>query len=178
MMRIDSFKRSAIFAAVAAAAWFPWMLIAAPFTGTWNARALYLAAVAVAYIGSLAAGRARVVALGAAAAAIPVIVLANTTLELALAFAGMVAVARGVILHRGRRARAIVIEGALLLVGLWFARFLAASWLPATPLAVWGFLLVQSFYFLIGGTAVSLPQRAGDPFEEAHGRAVDLLERA
>jgi len=49
----NTFARSALFAAVAAAAWLPWVMLASPVVGPWNARALYLVAVAATYVGGL-----------------------------------------------------------------------------------------------------------------------------
>jgi hypothetical protein len=45
-------------------------------------------------------------------------------------------------------------------------------------LPIWGFFLVQSFFFLVGGVDV---RRAAsvhpDPFEAARARAMEILER-
>ena len=48
--------------------------------------------------------------------------------------------------------RAVVLEAILLVGGLLFARFLATGAL-ATAVGVWGFLLVQSCWFLVAGIA-------------------------
>jgi hypothetical protein len=43
--------------------------------------------------------------------------------------------------------------------------------------AIWGFFLVQSFFFLLGGVAERAATPAGlDPFEVARARAVALME--
>jgi hypothetical protein len=69
-------------------------------------------------------------------------------------------------------------EVALLVPGLLFARFLTGRALLSTAFAVWGFLLVQSFFFLVAGAnAAAHRERRTDPFEEAYRRAVILLER-
>jgi hypothetical protein len=58
-----------------------------------------------------------------------------------------------------------------------FARFLAAAFLFSTPLAVWGFFLVQSTFSLIG---VPKERRSAgghpDAFDEAYARATALIE--
>jgi hypothetical protein len=71
----------------------------------------------------------------------------------------------------------VVLEVGLVGGGLLLARFLAGPSLVAIMLAVWGFLLVQSFFFLVPGAregARGTPQR--DPFDAAHERARALLD--
>src|SRR5258706_158722 len=102
--------------------------------------------------------------------------VAQTASELAVGLAIIVGVAR-VVLHPAAPARTIVREAVLLVTGLLFARLLAGPSLASIALAVWVFLLVQSFFFLGGGRrAVSRAQ--GDAFEEARRRALALLEEA
>ena len=97
--------------------------------------------------------------------------------ELCLALAAVLGVARSGFVHRTASARAVVVEAILLVGGLLFARFLATGAL-ATALGVWGFLLVQSCWFLIGGIARRTGDgRHPDPFEEACVRATEVLER-
>jgi hypothetical protein len=186
MIRCDSFARSAVFAALAAAAWLPWVLTAGPVLGWWPTQALYLVVVAACYVAGLPSGpaggppphRLRA-ALLAALAGLGAALLAHSTTELALALAALLGVARSGFLYRAAPARALAGEAGLLLGGLLFARHLAAPTVFATALAVWGFLLVQSLFFLIGGVA---PRRAAparlDPFDDAHRRAEALLDRA
>ena len=59
MIRLDSFGRSAAFAAVAALGWMPWAVLAGPMVGWPVARALYLLAVTALYCGGLAKSRPR-----------------------------------------------------------------------------------------------------------------------
>lgn len=181
MMPWNTFVRSAVFAAVAAAMWLPWALVAVPVIGPWQARASYLIAVAVAYVGGLSRQCARalplalMVALGGGATAM---VAANTA-ELAIALAVLLSIARSGVLYRANPARALATETLLLAAGLLFARFLGGYTLVSTALALWGFLLVQSVFFLIGGVrARSLVAGPGDAFEEAHRRAQVLLDRS
>lgn len=181
MMPWNTFVRSAVFAALAAALWFPWAIAAAPVIGVWQARALYLICVTAVYVGGLSRQRTRalplavlVTILGGAAA----LVAANTA-ELVILLAVLLGIARSGILYRATAARAVAIEALLLSAGLLFARHLGGFTLMSTALAVWGFLLVQSVFFLLGGTRPApLVEGGGDAFEEAHRRALVLLDRS
>lgn len=186
-MRCNSFARSALFAALAAAGCLPWAAVASPIVGPWNAQALYLVGITAFYLAGLSpasAGgppplpRAMRTAVVAGLAAASLAVVARTTTELAIALAALLGIARSGFLYRAAPARAAATEIALLVGGLLFARFLAGSSPPSTSLALWGFLLVQSLFFLVAGTRPrsALAQHA-DPFDEAHRRAVALLER-
>lgn len=179
MMRCDTFGRSALFGAVAAAGCLPWALLVSPLIGAWNAQALYLAGATTLYIAALAVPRRRAftaAAVAALAAAVAVLAARSTT-ELVIGLAAILGIARSGFLYRAAPARAAVTEVVLLAGGLWLARFLAGAWAPFTWLALWGFLLVQSLFFLIAGVQARAAQRDPDPFEEAHRRAVALLER-
>jgi hypothetical protein len=180
MMRCDTFARSAVFGAVAAAACLPWALVASPLVGAWNAQALYLAGVTTVYVAGLATPRRQALtaaALAALAASVAVLAARSTT-ELAIALAAILGIARSGFLYRAAPARAAATEVALLAGGLWLARFLAGAWAPFTGLALWGFVLVQSLFFLVAGVQARRPVPELDPFEAAHRRAVALLERA
>jgi hypothetical protein len=178
-MRLDSFARSAAFAAVAALGWMPWAVVGGPILGWPAARTVYLVAVTALYAGGLAKSppRRASVTLVAGLASVLLAAVARGTPELCVALAAVLGLARSGFLHRTAPARAAAVEAGLLVGGLLFARFLAAGPL-ATTLAVWGFFLVQSCFFLVGGTA---PGRDGgrhpDPFEEACARVAEALER-
>jgi len=178
-MRVDSFGRSAAFAAVAALVWMPWATLVGPFLGVPAARALYLVGVAALYCGGLAKSpprRASTTLLVGVVGCLLAIV-ARGTPELCLALAAALGVVRSGLVHKTASARAVAQEAGLLIGGLLFARFLAAGPL-ATALGVWGFLLVQSCFFLLGGIVVRAEHgRHPDPFEEACARAAEVLER-
>jgi len=179
MMRIDSFARSAAFAAVAALGWMPWLIATGPLIGSPAARAIYLVGVTALYAGGLAKSppRRAMVALVAALAGGVLAIIARGTPELCLALAAVLGVARSGFLHRAAPPRAVAIEAGLLVGGLLFARFLAVGPL-ATALALWGFLLVQSCFFLVGGIGPRAADgRHPDPFEDACARATEVLER-
>jgi hypothetical protein len=177
MMRWDGFARSVVFGALAALLWIPWAILVSPIVGTWNARALYLIAVTVFYIAGLSPSRSRAgsAAVAAAASAVVITLAARSTAELAMGLAAVLGVARSAFLYPAAPARAAVRELALLVGGLFFARFLISTSMPSTALAVWGFLLVQSCFFLIAGTPRRSPARQPDPFDDAHQRALNLL---
>jgi hypothetical protein len=178
MITWNTFGKSLLFGAVAAAAWLPWMVVAAPCVGIWHARALYLVVTAAAYVFGLAPGRPRpVAALAVFLAGLAIVAVAGSTTDVALGLALALGVARSGFLYQTAPARAVTIEATLLVGGLLFARFLAGAGVFSTALAVWGFVLVQATFLLVGGTAPRLaagPRR--DPFEEAHARALRLLE--
>lgn len=179
-MRWNTFARSSLFAAVAAAAWVPWVFVAGPIVGVWTARALYLGGVMMLYTAGLSPGATRgvVVALVAGAAASCVALAAQTTAELAIGLAMILGVARSGFLYRAAPARAVTTELALLVGGLLFAGFLAGYSLLSTGLGLWGFLLVQSLFFLVAGVqSRAVGDWRVDPFEEALRRALALLER-
>jgi hypothetical protein len=71
----------------------------------------------------------------------------------------------------------LVAETCLLAGGLGLARFLAGPDTLQVAFAIWGFFLVQSFFFLLGGVAERAERPSGlDPFEVARARAVALME--
>jgi len=180
MMRCNTFARSALFAAVAATGWLSWVLVVAPLLGVWNARAVYLVGVTAVYVAGLSpqSRRQLPVALATLLVAAVVALIAHTTAELAIGLAAILGIARSGLLYRAGPARAVATEATLLLGGLVFARFLAAISLPATALALWGFFLVQSLFFIIAGVRPrALSGSHPDPFEEAQRRALALLEQ-
>jgi hypothetical protein len=179
-MSCNTFLRSAVFGVVAAAGWVPWVAVAGPIAGVWNARALYLIGVTTVYVGGLSPRGARrmTAALVAGLIATAVAFAVRSTAELSIGLAVILGIARSAFLYRSTPARAVAKEAALLVGGLVFARFLAGPSLASTGFAIWGFLLVQSLFFLTSSPGAR-PQagRIIDPFEEAHRRALALLER-
>ncbi|MGH7803632.1 MAG: hypothetical protein ACREQJ_04740, partial [Candidatus Binatia bacterium] len=113
----------------------------------------------------------------ALAAGLAVAVLARSVAELAIGLGAILAVGRSAFLYRAPAARAAVVEALLIGGGLLFARWLAGPSPLGMVAALWGFFLVQSIYFLIGGVrGRPVTGRRRDPFEEAHARALALLE--
>lgn len=178
-MSWNTFARSVVFAALAAAAWLPWILLASPIVGAWNARAFYLVVVTALYVAGLSPHSKRRLVLAALAAALGAVlaVTVRTTAELCIGLAAVLGILRGAFLYRSAPVRAVAIEVALLVGGLLFARFLASTSPLPTGVALWGFLLVQSLFFLVAGAAPrSRERRHGDPFEEAYRSAVAILD--
>jgi hypothetical protein len=181
MMRFDSFLRSAAFAALAAAGALPWLVVVGGALGSRMALGLYLVGLTATYLSGLGRpGPSRfATAAGAAALGGTLLAVVHSQAELVLGLGAILAVARGGFLYRARSARAVLTEIVLVGAGLLFARALAGSSGPGVVLAIWGFFLVQSLFFLVGGVEPR-PARPGrrDPFDEAYTRAVALLDGA
>jgi hypothetical protein len=174
-MRWNTFARSAAFAAAAALGWFPWAVVTGPIVGGWSAWRLYVVGVTTLYVAGLETGL--MAAALTAAVGVGLAAVARTPGELAIGMAAMLGVARSGLARRAGPARAVAIEVGLLACGLVFAGFLAGRSPVAVALALWGFFLVQSFYFLVGGTAARSAGRwRADPFEEAYARATAVLD--
>ena len=173
MMRWDSFGRSAAFAACAALGCIPWIVVGGP-------RALYLVAVTSAYVAGLGGPIARrLPAAMLAAVAGGALLLARDATVLCIGLAVALAVARSAFLYRAAPARAVVVETALAGGGLLFARLLGTRSPLGMALAIWGFFLVQSFFFLlVGARARETATGHPDPFEAAHARAMEVIERS
>ncbi len=177
-MRWDGFARSIVFAAVAALATAAWLLVAAPLLDGRRALAVWLVALAATYLAGLVPGRRRgvAVAFGALVAGVALLVVAPGLREVVLGLAVVLGVGRSVFLYRRRPARAVVTEAVLLVGGLVLAAWLGGPSLHGVVLAVWGFLLVQSGFFLVPGASAQTGLGSGaDPFEAAHARALALL---
>jgi hypothetical protein len=178
-MRCNTFARSAVFAALAGISVLPWLLIAGPLLGMRWALVVYLVALAFTTVMALAPSLRRGLSAGLSVALLgSCLAVATRTLpELVLGLAVLFGIARAVFLYRLRPTRALVVEAGLVGGGLLFARFLAGPSLVSIVLAVWGFLLIQSFFFLVGG--VRPRERVAsqhDPFDAAHERARVLLD--
>jgi hypothetical protein len=105
-----------------------------------------------------------------------VAVAAGSSHAAALGAAIALGLARSGLLYRSRGARGIAIEALLLGGGLVLARFLMATGVLGPALALWGFFLVQSAFFAIGGPQMREAAVVGDRFESARRRALALLE--
>ena len=175
----NTFGRSAVFAALAGFGVMPWLLLAGPLLGMRWTLTLYLVAVAAVSVVVFAPSLRRGLGACAAVALLGgcIAVVTRTLPELALSLGVLLATARGAFLYRRRSVRAVALEAALVGGGLLLARFLAGPSLLSIMLALWGFLLVQSFFFLVPGARArqqTAPQR--DPFDAAHARAQALMD--
>jgi hypothetical protein len=178
MLRWDSFARSLAFAALAAAGLPVAVTFAGALLGGESAARLYLVAVAGIYAIGLCPDRSRRFA-ALAFSAFAGMILALLPLDLrttAIGAAGIVAFARGVLLPDARNLRAVVIEAVLAAAGLAAAAWFARGGLLALCLALWGYFLVQSGYFLFGARTAGAGEAARDPFDRARARLLRLLE--
>jgi hypothetical protein len=178
-MRWNGLGRSLLFAAVAAGAFPVFALVANPVLGRASALSLYLLGVAALYVAGLTPRRSRGIAATGIAAALGagVFLLAPSIGTIAAGAALIVGLCRSGVLYRSRRARALLTETCLLAGGLGLARFLAGPDTLQVAFAIWGFFLVQSFFFLLGGVAERAEVPLGlDPFEVARARAMALME--
>jgi len=178
MLRWDGFGRSLLFAALAAAGLPVAVTFGAPLIGSAASARAYLLLVAGCYAMGLSAVRSRrLAALGmAGVASLALAMLPLGLTGIAVGAAAIIAVARSAIAQRQRTLRACAIEALLGGAALGVAGFLASGGLLALCLAVWGFFLVQSAYFLIGGRTPRRDAAARDPFERARQRLERLLE--
>src|SRR5262245_55807122 len=179
LARRSAFAQSLWFAALAAGTLPLWLLLARPIFGSQRAIGAYFVAVTAAYLGSIAPtrGRALVVAILAAVAGGLAALVTRAPGELVLVLAVLVAVARSGFLYRRTLARGVAIEAIVAGGGLLFARFLCGPSVAALVLSLWGFFLAQSLYVLLGGTTATTASRHPDPFQDAYGRALALLDR-
>ena len=178
-MKRNRFGRSVLLAAIIGAAWPAFALVAAPLLGARAALSLYVVGATAVYVAAIAPSIARGVAtaLVAVAIALGFAVVAGTPGAVVLGAALALGCARSGLLHRGRAARVLAVEALLLGGGLLLARFLFAPGALGTALALWGFFLVQSAFFAIGGLRVRDSDGvAPDRFECARRRALALLE--
>lgn len=178
MPRWDSFGRSLAFAALAAAGLPVAVTFAGALFGGEGAARLYVLAAAGAYSVGLCPDRSRRVAAFAFAvfAGMILALLPFDLRDTAIGAAGIVAFARSVLLPGARTLRAFAIEAALGAAGLATAAWFARGGLLALCLAIWGYFLVQSGYFLIGARGPSAGETARDPFDRARARLQRLLE--
>jgi hypothetical protein len=177
-LRWDSFGRTLLFGALAAAAWPAWALMLSRL-GHGTGLELYLVTLGAVYVAGLGTATSR--GLGAALLALgfgaAVLLMARHPADVAIGSALAVGVCRSGFLYSHRPIRALLLEFALLGAGLAVAGWLATPGLLGVALAVWGFFLVQSLWFLVGGRKERTDTPDGvDPFEHARGRALALLD--
>jgi hypothetical protein len=177
-MRWDSFARSVGFAAVAALAVPAAFALAGPYIGVAATWKLAGVAAATLYVLGLAPDRPRRARVAVVASALGLLLL-GLPLGVAATLTGaaaIVAVCRSGLIYRSRPSRGLAIEALLGGAGLATASFLATGSVASFALAVWGYFLVQSGFFLIGGVASRTDPAAIDPFERARRQLDALLE--
>ncbi|MBW2281499.1 MAG: hypothetical protein JRG76_14450 [Deltaproteobacteria bacterium] len=172
------FTPGLLFAAVAAAASIPAAIVLAPILGRLDAHALLLTGILSVYAAGLAATPARAAGVGLAIGALGLAmqVFGAHLGEIAIGLTAALAICRSGVLFRSRPARAALAEGVLGLLAVGLAEFLYGPTAFGFALALWGYLLVQSAWFLVPGTRRSAESAAIlDPFEEADRRARALM---
>jgi hypothetical protein len=178
-MKRNRFGRSVMLAAIAGAAWPAFALVATPFLGSSAALSLYAVGATAVHVAAIGPSLAR----GVAAALVSVLiavglgVVVGTSGAAVLGAALALGIGRSGLLYRSRGARALAVEVVLLGGGLLLARFLFTPGTLGIALAIWGFFLVQSAFFAIGGVRVrGAGAGASDRFESARRRALALLD--
>lgn len=181
---VRSFGACLGFAAVAAVSLPVLLLLGGPLFGTATVLAFYMVAVASTYVSWIAPSR-RLALLGGAGTLLGGLMLcllvpgsgAYSLTLLAIGCAGSVSLARTGVFYGARRARALALELVLTVGGLWLARFLGGPGMLAMAAAMWGYLLVQSFYAIAPGLKTRRGSGTGvDGFERARARLDRLLE--
>ena len=178
-MRWNSFGGTLVLGVAAALGLFPAWLVVGSVIGHMSALSLYFTAVAVVYAAGLAPTLRRKLALGlvAGGAGLLVLVFAHGLREVAIGAVLLVSLLRAFVLYRSRPLRSLAIELALGVGGLWLAGFLAGSGPASIALGLWGYFLVQSLFFLIGGVRERRSELdRSDPFETARTRLTALLD--
>ncbi len=176
--RAGKFTASFGFAALAGLVSVPYLLVALPWMGLGPALALGSLVLVAAYITVMSPSRARGLRYGALTLALGGgIYLLAPSIVVLFASGMLLGVVRSGVLYRANIGRAFLIESGLLLAATCVARLLAGTTLVSYGLAVWGFFLVESAFFLFQG---SRPRRESavdeDPFERARREATRLME--
>ncbi|MEM7412609.1 MAG: hypothetical protein AAF430_20430 [Myxococcota bacterium] len=178
MFGVYGFGRALVFAAVAALGLPAAVTFLGPWIGEVTSVHVYVAAFAVAFVAGLVPdppGRRAWVWVGAAVAT-ALALLPIGTPTFALSMAGFIALGRLLARRPHSWPRAIGLEIALGLAGLALASFLFAHTLLGYALAIWGYFLVQSAYFVCGGRRADPSDPEIDPFERAERRLARWLE--
>ena len=177
-MRWNSFSGTLWFAALVAVGLPAAVLVLGSGLGGRAAVSVYIVASACFYLVGCAPGRRRslLVAIPVAAVGGLILLLAPEPEQAAVLSAAMIAACRSGFLYRSRPGRALLVELVLASVGLAVAGLLWGPGLLTAALALWGYYLVQSIFFLVGGVQVRRRPAEGDAFELARSRLLTLLE--
>ncbi len=178
-MRWNSFTGSLFFAAAAAFACTLYAIVLGPWLGANITTGTFVVLVASIYLLGLGTvWRTSLISSAVTAgAAMLTLVVTGSALATAWVAASSIALCRSGLLYRVPIARAMIKEVTLVVIGLGFASFLASTHVLPNVLAIWGFFLVQSVFFLLGAPRerISL-ETEGDGFDVARDRALAILE--
>ncbi|HSF19579.1 MAG TPA: hypothetical protein VLK65_28915 [Vicinamibacteria bacterium] len=173
------FARSLGYGVVAALAMTPFLLLFGPIFGRGNAMALASVLAVSGYVAVVASSRVQGLRVGLLAFVAGMLLLGLAEPPTVLLGAGvLLSILRSGFLFRSKPARALLVEGSLLGAGLLLARLLASGGEALSfSLALWGFFLVQSLFYLVGGVSTAGPTpTAEDPFARACREAARLME--
>ena len=178
-MTVRSFGGTLAFG-VAAGLGFPgFAVLSSSVLGTHTALWLWIALGAIAYSALLGhdwPGRVTG-AFVAALFVVPTALLTSGIAGIAMGAALAVAIARSRLCGAGQVPRTVAVEAVLAALGFAFVAALGGpGWFPIS-LAIWGWFLVQSLYFLLGGRSAPAPTGEIDPFDLAHDQARRILEQ-
>ena len=177
-MRARKFSSSLIFAAIAGLVAVPYLLVALPAFGLIRTLSIGSIVGVAAYIVALSPSLVRGLRYGALTLAVGVGLFALAPGVVVLfGSATLLGIVRSGLLYRAKIGRALAIEGMLFLLATSVAQLLAGSAVQSYGLAVWGFFLVQSAFFLFEGARSRAESgSAEDPFERARREATRLME--
>jgi hypothetical protein len=178
-MRRNMLFGSLLVAAGLALACGPAVRCMAPWLGIVDALIVCPLLAVLIYLLWIAPDRRRGLLVGLAGGLLLLVVgaVAATPSEALLGAALVLAVCRSGLLYRSRPARSLLLEAVLVASGLLFARLLAVGSGPGMALELWGFLLVQSLFFVVGGvSARAADGTSGDAFSLARDRALSLMD--
>ena len=177
-MRAGKFSSSLVFAAVAGLAAVPYLLVALPALGFIRTFALGSIVSVAAYIVVVSPSLSRGLRYGALTLVVGVGLYALAPKVVVLfASAMLLGIVRSGLLYRAKIGRALAIEGMLFVLATSVAQLLAGSTVVSYGLAVWGFFLVESAFFLFeGASSRGESGSAEDPFERARREATRLME--
>jgi hypothetical protein len=177
MTRWNGFARAIGFALAAAATLFAAQVLVAPLLGAHATLRVFAVGSVAVYLAGLGPSwrRGAAAALAAAVAGAVVLLLPVSVVPTAIAAAGILAACRSGFLYRSRPLRAVALEACLAAGGLALAGWLASGGVVSLALAAWGFFLVQSVFFLVGGIEARPDPGPGDPFERARAELEALL---
>ncbi len=178
-MSVRSFGGTIGFGLVAGIGFPGFAALCAPLIGSHAALRLYLALGAILYSALLGRDlRQRVSgAFGAALFVVPTALLTGEIASMAMAAALATAITRSWRSATNQLPRTIGIEAGLAVFGFAFVAALGGPGWVSISLAIWGWFLVQSLYFLVGGLSDAASHDAVDPFDLATQEVNRILER-
>ena len=180
-MRLGNLFGNLLFAAIAGLATVAYSLVAPPVFGFWGFSTAWLVwclVLTVSYLVAIAPRLGRGLRIGFVAGAIGVgiCVVAPGAGAALLGMAMLLGLMRSGFLFPRRLSRAVAVELGLGGVSGLLAGSLAGPSPLSLGIAVWGFFLAQSLFFVIGGIKVWRPSVTEDAFEKARREAVRVME--